>query len=252
MMGMEPPVNNIIINGRHITNCSNPPTEFPFVPDIRDDGDGDDDEDNSNETSHCSGGSIFATRVKGGDSVRLRLISHSSNMPYWFTVDSHALDIVEMDGVEIEPITTSRIFMNPGQRYSVILKADQTAGNYLMRAEVAKGCGMISRDKVSGLASIDFQATAIMSYDDVSEEELPIGQPWALEESSNAVLGREPWSEKCQEMPFDSSKPMRKMAAYEVGEKNSHYFTFDMMRSNDMGLLTRINEVSADLNPHST
>jgi FtsP/CotA-like multicopper oxidase with cupredoxin domain len=170
-------------------------------------------------------------------------------MPYWFTVDSHALEIVEMDGVEIEPITTSRIFMNPGQRYSVILKADQTAGNYLMRAEIAKGCGMISRDKVSGLASIDFQATAILSYDDVSEEEPPIGQPWALEESRNAVLGREPWSEKCQEMPFDSSKPMRKMAAYEVGEKNSHYFTFDMMRSNDMGLLTRINEVSAEPNP---
>ena len=45
-------------------------------------------------------------------------------------MDGHNLTVIEVDGVETEPIQTDKLVVFPGQRYSVVLTADQTVGNY--------------------------------------------------------------------------------------------------------------------------
>lgn len=181
----------------------------------------------------CAAGSLYSTHVKSSDRVRLRVISSSANAPYYFTIDNHTLEVVEMDGVEIEPIKTTRLFMNPGQRYSVVVTANQTAGNYLMRAAAASHCfhlpgGMHHKQTHgdSGLANVDFEATAVLSYDNTDVSVPSIGSPWDVTSRSTPGVGKEPWKGSCHDMPFDIPQVLRKLPAYEVGPKNYHYFKY--------------------------
>lgn len=223
MMGVEPFPDNILLNGRNGLNCSRS-TQHQTYPE-------------------CSSGSFFTTRVQSQSRVRLRIISHSSNLPIWFTVDNHTLEIVEVDGVEIEPIATTRVFVNPGQRYSVLLTANQTAGNYLMRASAARNCAMLDEDPASALASVNYEAKGIISYNDVRISEGPIGRPWSLDSKREPLVGAIPWTLNCRDIPFDIAKPMRRRKAYGVGARNQHHFTYKMSPDAD-AYHTYINGVS--------
>ncbi|KAH8894494.1 hypothetical protein GQ53DRAFT_744682 [Thozetella sp. PMI_491] len=208
MPGMEPPPANLLFNGRHILNCSA-----------------------AGATSgSCTGGSRFSTHVRSGDRVRMRLISHSSSTPFLFTIDNHTLEIVEVDGVEIDPIATTRVYLNPGQRYSVLINATREAGNYRMRAAAAKNCFHLPHSEAftAGLAAIDYQVTGILSYDDTAIANEPLGEPWNLRSLFNVGVGDEPWKSVCQDLPFDLAKPRRGRDAYSVGPKNMHYFKYRM------------------------
>ncbi|PKS12408.1 hypothetical protein jhhlp_000612 [Lomentospora prolificans] len=218
MAGMEPPPDNILINGVHVTNCSAPPGANPKskgatpVTDI---------------SLRCASGSLHNTRVKSGDRVRFRLISHSTSTPFWLTVDNHTLEIVEIDGTEVEPIATTRVFVNPGQRYSVLVSANQTAGNYFLRASAATPCFHLPRGGAANLAGLNNEAVAILTYDDIDPKSGVIGLPWDLRSKSNADFGTEPWAMECDDLPYDVAKPVRKEKEYEVGERNYHYFSFE-------------------------
>ncbi|KAK7407830.1 hypothetical protein QQX98_010001 [Neonectria punicea] len=205
--GLEPPPDNIIINGQHVFNCSIlGATEHTH---------------RSSNITGCTGGSLYTTGIKTGDQVRFRLISHSTSTPLIFTLDNHTLSIVEIDGVEIEPIDTTRVFMNPGQRYSVLVTGNQTSGNYLMRAAAATGCFHLAHsDGISGLESIGYEATGILSYDGTDDGVSPIGSRWESDSTPN------PWTYGCGDLPFDLPRPMRKRRAYDVGQNNHHYFSF--------------------------
>ncbi|KZP16287.1 multicopper oxidase [Athelia psychrophila] len=69
-----------------------------------------------------------------GTRYRYRLVSMSCDTPYNFTIDGHQMTIIEVDGVNTEPLLVDSIQIFAGQRYSFILEADQTVGNYWMRA----------------------------------------------------------------------------------------------------------------------
>lgn len=74
--------------------------------------------------------------------MRLRLINASSFLSYWISVDNHTLTVVELDGIEVEPFVSSNggVYLNIGQRVSVILTANQTKGNYAIRATLPETC----------------------------------------------------------------------------------------------------------------
>ncbi|KAK2062579.1 multicopper oxidase [Colletotrichum caudatum] len=228
--GREPPPDNVIINGMNTFNCSSVTSNHA--------GDGKSSEDhsghnmgdqNSARDSKCTGGSLFNTRIKSGSKARLRLINHGTSTPIVVTVDNHTLEIVEIDGVEVAPIATTRVYMNPGQRYSIIVDANQTAGNYLIRADAAVRCFHMSHKSnkaMSGMHGKPFGAKAILSYDETDVGATPLGQAWDLESQSNLQIGKEPWGKRCEDLPFDLPKPMRSRPAYDVGERNYHYFTF--------------------------
>jgi FtsP/CotA-like multicopper oxidase with cupredoxin domain len=219
MAGVEAPPDNIIINGHHQSNCKLASGKAPV----------------------CVAGSTYKTKIQSGKHARLRLISHSTSTPILFSVDNHTLEIVEMDGVEVAPVATTRVFLNPGQRYSVRITANQTAGNYKMHATAARSCFHMGAGTAS-FQSVNYEATGILSYDDTDFIAPPIGKIWDLFDATNNVTGQEPWGSSCQDLPFNLPKPMRKKDAYEVGLRNNHSFTFSRQNFNGT-VRTYINEV---------
>lgn len=51
-----------------------------------------------------------------------------------FSIDNHTMTVIANDLVPIVPFTTNMITIGIGQRYDVIVKADQKPGNYWMRS----------------------------------------------------------------------------------------------------------------------
>ncbi|KAF3005237.1 hypothetical protein E8E14_003566 [Neopestalotiopsis sp. 37M] len=238
--GVEPPADNVLFNGHHAYNCSSS-TASRAPDDQRAETKG---TTNVNPGT-CLGNSPYSLRLqKAGDAVRLRIINSGTFIPFWFTVDNHTLDIVEIDGVEVEPIATERVFVQPGQRYSAILVANQTAGNYFMRASAARWCfdmGDSFYGPESELSKAHFQAAQILSYADVPLDAHPIGSPWKLLDSRQEAP--EPWYEQCLDLPYDMPKPLRQLDAYDLGEENHHYMNYQM-REVDGAYRTFVNKFS--------
>ncbi|KAJ9221105.1 CAZyme family AA1 [Paecilomyces variotii] len=85
-------------------------------------------------------GSIFTRVVESGKKVLLHLINASTDMHFVFSIDDHPLQVITTDFVPIEPYWTNSISIGIGQRYSVIVDANQTAGNYWMRTTPVLNC----------------------------------------------------------------------------------------------------------------
>ncbi|KAK9773595.1 putative Cupredoxin [Seiridium cardinale] len=214
--GVEPLADNILINGQHTYNCSVTSSTYPPDP-------------ASPFMTNCTGGHLYHTKARKNQTIRFRLINSSSFLSYWFSIDNHTLSIVELDGVEIEPISSRGVYLNVGQRVSVIVTANQTAGNYYIRATLPQTCFLPYAPYTStALESTGYAARGILSYDDPPLDAEPIGvrgnvsNPYGVE--NNGVRGHV-W-EGCDDMPFDMPRPMRKMDALEVGERNYQYIGY--------------------------
>ncbi|KAF9933293.1 hypothetical protein FBU30_005877 [Linnemannia zychae] len=115
---MEPMPNSGLINGKGSFNCSNViPADLPCAPSER-----------------------AAIHVLQNRKYRLRIINTSAAAPFYFSVDSHQLLIIEVDGTDVNPYMVEGIPINAGQRYSAILVTNQEVANYWMRAEMGLDC----------------------------------------------------------------------------------------------------------------
>ncbi|EJF57979.1 laccase [Dichomitus squalens LYAD-421 SS1] len=72
--------------------------------------------------------------VSHGKRYRFRLVSLSCDPNYVFSIDNHDLSVIEVDGIETDPVTVNAIQIFAAQRYSFILTANQTVDNYWIRA----------------------------------------------------------------------------------------------------------------------
>ncbi|KAG7093231.1 hypothetical protein E1B28_006917 [Marasmius oreades] len=70
---------------------------------------------------------------------RLRIINESARAAYNFSIDSHNFTIIETDGVNTNPISGNQIPILAGQRYSVVVNANQPVGNYWINAPFSGG-----------------------------------------------------------------------------------------------------------------
>ncbi|KAI1376948.1 putative multicopper oxidase [Hypoxylon crocopeplum] len=236
--GVEPLPDNVLLNGQNTYNCSINSTTYP---------------DQVFPGSTCTGGGqLYSTSVGVGQTVRLRLINASSFFSYWFSVDNHTLSIVELDGVEIEPISARGVYLNLGQRVSVILTANQTAGSYYMRASIPKTCFLPYAPYTSaGLEAAEYGVKGVLSYADGDENDNgnsngnedatgaaaePIGSagnttnPYGVD--NNGLRG-DVW-EGCDDMLFDMPVPMRKQPAVNVSEANLHYIEYAFRQAQDV------------------
>ncbi|KAI1747539.1 hypothetical protein F4782DRAFT_543438 [Xylaria castorea] len=221
--GVEPLADNILLNGQGTYDCTVASTTYPPPSSdaLR--------PSSSNSEPSCTGGQLYSNKIRTGQRVRLRLINSSSFLSLFFSVDNHTLSIVELDGVEIFPISARGIYLNIGQRASVIITANQTVGNYYIRATLPQTCFLPYVPYSSaGLAAGEYAAKGILSYDDVPVDSSPIGvmgnisNPYGVE--NNGARG-DVW-EGCDDMPFDLPKPMREIPAYDVPEDNKHYIEY--------------------------
>ncbi|KAI1383137.1 Cupredoxin [Hypoxylon trugodes] len=102
--GVEPLPDNILLNGQNTYDCSVTSTTFPPPS------------NSPSSSPPCTDGQLSTTQIRHKQTIRLRLINTSSFLSYWFSIDNHTLTIVELDGVEIEPIVGARgVYLNLGQ-----------------------------------------------------------------------------------------------------------------------------------------
>ncbi|KAF7984880.1 hypothetical protein HWV62_10867 [Athelia sp. TMB] len=80
-----------------------------------------------------------SVHVVHGLRYRFRLVSISCDPNWVFSIDSHNLTVIEMDGINIVPKNVDSIQIYAGQRYSFVLTANQTIGNYWIRANPNNG-----------------------------------------------------------------------------------------------------------------
>ncbi|KAJ7458608.1 laccase [Mycena latifolia] len=76
--------------------------------------------------------------VTSGTRYRFRLVSISCDPNFIFSIDGHDMTIIEVDGVNHQPLTVDSIQIYAGQRYSFVLTANQPVDNYWIRT-VANG-----------------------------------------------------------------------------------------------------------------
>jgi len=72
--------------------------------------------------------------VKPKDRIRFRIINASSTYGFRFAIDGHKLTVIATDGAFTKPREVGSLFIDVGERYDVIVHADQPAGNYWIRA----------------------------------------------------------------------------------------------------------------------
>ncbi|KAI1782831.1 multicopper oxidase [Ganoderma leucocontextum] len=65
---------------------------------------------------------------------RLRLVNTGSFVAMQFSVDNHTLTVVEADGTPVKSFEVSSVSVAVAQRYSVLLRTNQSAGAYWIRA----------------------------------------------------------------------------------------------------------------------
>ncbi|KAJ7860046.1 laccase [Mycena leptocephala] len=78
---------------------------------------------------------LAVINVSRGKRYRFRLVSMSCDPNYIFSIDGHAMTIIEVDGVNHQPLTVDSIQIFAGQRYSFVLNATRPAANYWIRAQ---------------------------------------------------------------------------------------------------------------------
>lgn len=221
--GVEPLPDNFLLNGQHTYDCSVNSTTWP-----------------ASALDTCTGGAVSVVHVKpNATTTRLRLINHSTFFSFWFSIDNHTLTTVEIDGVEVEPIPDQRgIYINIGQRYSVLVPSIPGGGSYTMRATLPQTCFVPYCPYLSsGLQSIGYEATGLLTYPTLPNTTVGakgnVSNPYGVE---NNFLRGDVW-EGCDDMPFSTPTPMRARPAAAVDPNNSHEVTF---RFEQVGELNRI------------
>ena len=73
--------------------------------------------------------------IEEGKSYRFRLIGAQSVYAYNFSIDAHRLTVIATDGYFIQPVHTDFLIIHTGERYDIIVNANQTGQtNYFIRA----------------------------------------------------------------------------------------------------------------------
>ncbi|KAI6021010.1 Cupredoxin [Pisolithus marmoratus] len=77
---------------------------------------------------------LAVVNVAQGLRYRFRIVGASCVAWFNFTIDGHSMTIIEADGHEVEPVVVDSLPVFAGQRYSVVVTADQPVGNYWIRS----------------------------------------------------------------------------------------------------------------------
>ncbi|KZV59954.1 multicopper oxidase [Peniophora sp. CONT] len=86
---------------------------------------------NINETSSLP---LAVVNVVAGKRYRFRLVSISCDTNFVFSIDGHTFDVIEVDGTSHQPLAIDSVQIYAGQRYSLVMAANQPVANYWIRA----------------------------------------------------------------------------------------------------------------------
>lgn len=87
-------------------------------------------------------GSYFEQTFEQDKKYLIRITNSAVDFHFHFSIDDHMLQVVSVDYVPVEPFWTNSLSVGIGQRYGVIVHANQTTsanGRYWMRTEYFDG-----------------------------------------------------------------------------------------------------------------
>lgn len=81
-------------------------------------------------------GQRFETTFESGTSYLIRLVNVAIDTHFKFTIDNHTMTVIASDFVPVTPYTTTEVSIGMGQRYDIVVTADQadTASDFWLRA----------------------------------------------------------------------------------------------------------------------
>ncbi|RPA80406.1 hypothetical protein BJ508DRAFT_239962 [Ascobolus immersus RN42] len=128
-LGLPPVADNGLINGKNVYKKGGAREEFVFTP---------------------------------GKKHLLRLANVGSEVTFRFSVDKHKMTVVAMDWTPIKPYETKTLFIGVGQRYDVIIEADQEPKDYWLRARPMLACLAVNAKtfNIRGIVRYDKTSTA--------------------------------------------------------------------------------------------
>ena len=120
---------------------------------------------------------LKAFNVESGKTYRFRLIGAQANYAYMFSIDSHNMTLLAIDGYLIKPTETNYIIIHTGERYDFLLTADQTQQtNFLIRFETLEvNCSTLERDNTL----LNNDAIAVLTYNNSNIDYTAIEQEYA-------------------------------------------------------------------------
>mmetsp|Transcript_1951 Transcript_1951/g.2997 ORF Transcript_1951/g.2997 Transcript_1951/m.2997 type:complete len:663 (-) Transcript_1951:97-2085(-) len=111
-----------------------------------------------NNSNYCmpsctnASSSLETISVTAGKTYRLRIVNAGSLVIMNVAFEDHNLTVIEADGTMINPFVVDSLDLSPGQRYSVLLEANQDPAAYWMRVTVRSR----NYPNVTGLAVLQY------------------------------------------------------------------------------------------------
>lgn len=114
------------------------------------------------EDVNCKGtGKRWSTTVTKGQKYRLRLINTSVDSMFKVQIDNHVMTVIQNDFVPIKPFNTTELLIASGQRYDIIINANQALGNYWLRVIAQNSCSKNQNpDNIRGIIRYAGQSAA--------------------------------------------------------------------------------------------
>ncbi|KAF2640242.1 hypothetical protein P280DRAFT_428127 [Massarina eburnea CBS 473.64] len=120
------------------------------------------------------GGSRYENNFESGKSYRLRIVNAAIDTHFKFALDGHSFKVIAMDFVPIVPFDATVLDITMGQRYDIIIEADQDATDYWMRAVPQGECSANNNSAdIRAIIRYDSTSTSLptsTAYDDMTND----------------------------------------------------------------------------------
>jgi len=131
--GAPPQLPNGVINGTNTYNCTG-----------------------STDAACLGNGTRFETTFTPGTKYLLRLVNTAIEGYIRFAIDGHNFSVIANDFVPIVPYTTDNLLIGIGQRYEIVVEANQAVDNYWLRAIWQTACiGNGNANNILGIVRYD-------------------------------------------------------------------------------------------------
>jgi len=176
MENAEPVPESGLINGKNIRDCDQYPSSRC-----------------DNTTSNVGLASMVLGRNK---SHRIRFINVGAFAEFSVQLDEHQLQVIEVDGTDVQPMSYHRLNISPAQRYSVVINSNvSSASTFWMRARMITNCF------TDAPKTMQPDVLAIVSYDDDGTNAVPQSIDWS-----------EQLAQDCKDMNTTELVPVEKIA----------------------------------------
>ncbi|KAJ4362767.1 laccase, multicopper oxidase, benzenediol:oxygen oxidorectuctase [Ascochyta clinopodiicola] len=117
---------------------------------------------NGTHVNASGGGKYAKMTVTKGKKYRIRIINTSVDSTFSVSLDGHPFTVMTADFVPVKSFITTQLTLAIGQRYDVVINANQTVDNYWFRVAVGTDCGS------NAMIASGVQMGAIVSYSGAS------------------------------------------------------------------------------------